>query len=125
MPTGPRCIFAPAALAVAALLIFGGCATSGRREPLNLSTAKDAVVRYVDSGGYERDLAMVAVRATAWLEERAARRGPSERLAVVFDVDETVLSNYGHMRAIEFGYEPNDWHAWVERAEAPAIASVR
>lgn len=70
-------------------------------EPLNLSAAKAAVLAYVDSGAYARDFAAVAARASAWIGQRADARRPGERLAVVLDIDETVLSNLPHMRAEE------------------------
>lgn len=94
------------------------------REPLNLSEAKAAVRRYHDSGDYERELAMVANEAQTWIAARAARRSEHERLAVVLDIDETVLSNYPHMLAEDFGYHAEAWDAWVARAEAPALAPV-
>ncbi|MBI5381997.1 MAG: HAD family acid phosphatase [Opitutae bacterium] len=112
--------------ALLALSLLSGCATPpAAREPLNLDTAKAAVVRYHDSGDYARDLAAVAVEARAWIEQRAARRAPAERLAVVFDIDETLLSNYPHIAAQGFGYVPREWAAWVARGEAPALAPVR
>lgn len=95
------------------------------REPLNLSEAKAAVLAYIDSGDYERDLVVAAAPASEWIATRAAARKPDERLAVVFDIDETVLSNLPHMRAEDFGYNPRDWSAWVHTANAPAIAPVR
>ena len=94
-------------------------------EPLNLSHAKTAVLAYVDDGRYARDLAAVAAEAKAWIGERAAARKPGERLAVVMDIDETVLSNLPHMRAEDFGYHPRDWEAWVASANAPALKPVR
>lgn len=105
---------------------LAGCAQiQATREPANLSAAKAAVVRYHDSGGYERELARVAAQARSWIEMRVAARRAGERLAVVFDIDETVLSNYGHMRAEDFGYKSEVWAAWVARGEAPAIDPVR
>jgi predicted secreted acid phosphatase len=119
-----------AAAAVAlSLSLWAGCGTapSARpsREPLNLSTAKEAVIAYHESGAYAEDLALVAVEAERWLASRAARRQPGERLAVVFDIDETVLSNYPHMVSRDFGYVPEVWVEWVNRAEAPALPAVR
>jgi predicted secreted acid phosphatase len=115
--------------AAAALLLLGGalglgaCATRPA-EPPNLSHAKTAVLAYVDSGAYAREFAAVAAEAQAWIEARAAARRPGERLAVVLDIDETVLSNLPHLRAQDFGYVPAVWEAWVERAEAPALAPM-
>lgn len=105
---------------------LAGCATAPvSREPLNLTTAKEAVIAYVEDGRYERDLAAIAAEARTWLQERAAHRAPGERLAVVFDIDETVLSNYAHMKSQDFGYIPEAWNAWVDTGIAPAIEPVK
>jgi predicted secreted acid phosphatase len=121
-------------LALAAVL--AGCATApaprpapgvAQAAPANLGLLKQELVRYADSGQYARDLAAVAAEARAWVEERAARRpaaAPGERLAIVFDLDETLLSNLRHMRAQDFGYIPAAWDAWVAEAAAPAIEPV-
>ena len=94
-------------------------------EPLNLDTAKAAVIHYYESGGSERVLAAVADEAKTWIEQRVARRQPGERLAVVFDIDDTLLSNYAHIAALGFGYIPADWEAWIARGDAPAIKPMR
>ena len=109
----------------ASLCALAGCASMPPREPLNLDTAKAAVVRYYESGDYERSVAAVAAEARAWIEQRAARRRSDERMAVVFDIDDTLLSNYPHIRSIGFGYIPGDWEAWIARGEAPAIKPMR
>lgn len=133
---GARPFTRPLLLSLALVAALSGCATrpstpaakappSAARapvtEPLNLSDAKAAVVAYLDSGGYARDVAAVADEARAWIESRAASRHLGERLAVVLDVDETVLSNLPHMRAEDFGYNPRDWAAWIDSANAPAL----
>lgn len=106
------------------VLAFTGCA-SAAREPRNLGDLKAEILRYVDSGEYTRQIAQVAERANAWIERRAAERDAGERLAVVFDVDETMLSNLPTMTREDFGYVPAAWDAWVEAAQAPAIEPVR
>ncbi|MCU0792257.1 MAG: HAD family acid phosphatase [Opitutaceae bacterium] len=119
------------------LVATTGCATGAGRnpapahgatataEPLNLSHAKDAVLAYVDEGHYARDLAAVAAEAQAWIERRAAERRPGERLAVVLDIDETVISNLPHMRAEDFGYNPRRWEEWVASANGPALPAMK
>jgi acid phosphatase len=115
----PRLV-APAVLA----LTFAGCATAPvSREPRNLQLAKEEVRAYVADGDYARDVAAVAAEAGKWLEKRAARGGG--RLAVVFDVDETLLSNLPSMENLDFGYVPAEWKRWVEQAKAPALEPVR
>ena len=93
--------------------------------PTNLSTAKKAVLRYVDSGEYSKDLAATADQASEWIEARAGRRIDGEKLAIVLDIDETVLTNLPHMREMDFGYLPKMWDQWVEEGTAPAIEAVR
>lgn len=94
-------------------------------EPTNLTVAKQQVKAYVASGAYERDLTAVAKRAQAWLEQRAAQRKGGEKLAIVFDLDETLLKNYPHIVENDFGYVPEIWNEWVAKADAPAIGPVR
>ncbi|QYM79666.1 HAD family acid phosphatase [Horticoccus luteus] len=110
-------------LAGALAVFLAGCATP-TTEPLNLTTAKKAVVGYVESGQYERQVQAVATEAVRTVEARVARRRAGEKLAVVFDIDETIISNLPHMRAMDFGYVPKLWDAWVDRGEGPAIAPV-
>ncbi len=94
-------------------------------ELLNLSDAKAAVKAYVEDGRYDRDLAAAATKAREWIEERSAARRPGERLAVVMDIDETVLSNLPVMRAEDFGYNTREWAAWIKKSEAPALPAVK
>lgn len=126
-------------LSLTAAILLAGCGTPPRAatpaasaksiprtaEPLNLSDAKAAVLAYVESGAYARDLAVVADEARAWIETRTRARLPGERLAVVLDIDETVLSNLPHMRAQDFGYHPREWETWIDSANAPALAPMR
>ncbi len=109
---------------MAMVLAFAGCATAPR-EPRNLSDLKAEILRYVDSGEYARQIVPVAEEAGAWIEQRAARRTAGEKLAVIFDVDETLLSNLPSMVREDFGYVPKVWDAWVNEARAPAIEPVR
>lgn len=106
---------------------LGACRSplGGGSEPYNLTSAKTAVVTYYGSGDYRAEVEKVAAQAEKWLEKRAGKAEDGERLAVVFDIDETVLSNYPQMKAQDFGYVPAEWAAWVDRAEAPAIEPMR
>jgi acid phosphatase len=101
---------------------LAGCSTA-TREPANLYPHKQQIRAYVDSGQYLREIDVVATRATAWIEERAARGG--NRLTVIFDLDETLLFNWPLISAMDFGYVPAEWDRWVEAAKAPAIEPVR
>ncbi len=91
----------------------------------NLRTLKNELREYHDCtctcGCYAHDLDAQADRAIAFLRQRAAHRSPTEKLALILDIDETMLSNYEHLLDSDFGYVANDFTAWVETAKAPAI----
>lgn len=111
---------------VAMCLALADCASAPpQSSPFNLAQARDAVSAYCDSGAYARDLAEVATRAGRWLEERASMRRTGERLAAVFDVDETLLSNAPLIRRLDYAYAPREWERWFSAAEAPVIEPVR
>jgi acid phosphatase len=67
------------------------------------------------------DVDAQADRAIAFLERRAARRGPQEKLALILDIDDTTLSTYPEMLDADFAYNPSVFDAWVQRGDAPAI----
>ena len=92
-------------------------------EPKNLSLLKEEIVSYIDSGRYLEGIALVTREAQTWIEQRAKQGGG--QLAVVFDIDETMLSNLPQMRAADFGYQASAWTEWVARGEAPVIEPVR
>ena len=114
---------------VLAALVFALSASVSVAEPRNLDVLKREIRAYVKSGDYEREVARVATRARSWIEERAARdaRGVAgrQKLAVVMDLDETLLSNWPSMNDADFAYVPAAWDVWVDRGEAPAIEAVR
>ncbi len=102
-----------------------GVSCSTTREPPNLDPLKGQIRTYVESGEYQRDIAAVAGRARTWIEQRVAKRAPGERLAVVFDLDETLFLNWPYLRRNDFGYVEAVWQAWIEAAEAPPSEPVR
>jgi predicted secreted acid phosphatase len=96
------------------------------KEPLNLQLHKLEVQTYVDTGNYAQDIAKVALEANKYLVKRIARGAKGDKkLAIVFDVDETTLSNLSHMHTRDFGYVPREWDAWVASGRAPAIIPVQ
>lgn len=107
---------------LATLVLIVGCASgpTARAEPPNVGDAKLAATRYHDSGDYERDLAKVTRAAEEWLVERAPT---ATRPAIVFDIDETALSNWTVIQADDYGRiipgscdalpsGPCGWAAW-------------
>ncbi len=95
-------------------------------EPVNLSVAKRTIGIYVNSGNYNRDIAEVALQANKYLAKRIIKGAKGDqKLAVVFDIDETTLTNLGHMLANDFGYVPEIWDQWVAEGRAHAIVPVQ
>lgn len=114
-------------LALGASLVLHFSAWADSTAPLqgewqipNLEIAKRQIRDYVGSGRYEDEVSTVADQARAFLEKRLQQ--PVEgRPAIVFDIDETCLSNYRHIASLDFGYQPQQWNVWVAQAEAPAL----
>jgi predicted secreted acid phosphatase len=102
---------------------------AGSSEPANVGDVKTAAVAYHDSGAYERDVASAVAPAEAWLTQRAQL---ATRPAIIFDIDETALSNWDVIIADDFGrvipgpcaHLPNGpcgWEAWDLRGQDKAI----
>jgi len=95
----------------------------------NIYDAQRQVEKYIDSGGYDRDVAKVVTAARAWLNKRVKT---ATKPAIVLDIDETALSNWPEMRVngwariingpcdLEKG--PCGHRAWQGMARAKAIA---
>jgi hypothetical protein len=69
-------------------------------EPANVGDAKNAAIDYHDSGQYMHDLAEKAAQAITWIGSQVP---VTPRPAVVFDIDETALSNWEVIKANDFG----------------------
>jgi acid phosphatase len=89
--------------------------------PVNLQTAKKDVVNYYESGRYSNDLKEIIVNA----ENEINKLKLPTNSTVVFDVDETSLSNYEAIKKIHFGYDPVKWDNWINEAKAQAIPEVK
>lgn len=72
-------------------------------EPHNLDLIKKDLVRYHDSGEYEKDIARTIKQAEAYLKDRIEKNKGHKKLAIVLDIDETALSNYADMVKMGFG----------------------
>ncbi|PKL87244.1 MAG: hypothetical protein CVV23_16355 [Ignavibacteriae bacterium HGW-Ignavibacteriae-2] len=83
----------------------------------NLTDAKKQVKLYYESGEYEKEYTELAEKIINDFE--AVNFGEMD--AVVFDVDETVLSNYKYIKSLDFGYEHKLWTAYLQLAEAQSI----
>lgn len=131
-----------AAVATAVLLVGGAAATASAEppappapivpppvQPANIGDLKTEATAYYDSGAYLTDLQLATAPAVAWIDEEAPR---TDRPAVVFDIDETALSNWEAIRANDFGrfidgsctelpHGPCGWLAWDLSARSTVI----
>ena len=98
-------------------------------QPANLGDLKFDATDYYDSGAYLTDLQLATAPAVAWITEETQR---VDRPAVVFDIDETALSNWEAIKANDFGrgidgpcnrppQGPCGWLAWDLRAQSTVI----
>jgi acid phosphatase len=89
--------------------------------PVNLQIAKKNVMRYYESDRYSNDLKKIISDA----EDDINKLKLNTNSTVVFDVDETSLSNYESIKKIYFGYDHQMWDDWIYEAKAPAIPEVK
>jgi predicted secreted acid phosphatase len=98
-------------------------------QPANIGDLKFDATDYYDSGAYLTDLQLAAAPAIAWITEEAQQ---VDRPAVVFDIDETALSNWEAIKVNDFGRViggpcdrlpagPCGWRAWDLRAQSTVI----
>ncbi|QQS35889.1 MAG: HAD family acid phosphatase [Ignavibacteriales bacterium] len=104
--------------ALISLLFFNnGCCPSIQ----NVEHVKRLVTQYYESGQYEAELKEILDDA----KEDIDKIIPANLSAVIFDVDETALSNFKYMKQYDYGYEKNIWDEWIKKAEAEPIVPVR
>ena len=99
------------------LLLFS-CATE---KPVNLSIAREEVKQYYKSGKYDVELNAVIEDAKKKFDEVEIKNNS----VVIFDVDETVLDNYGLAELMGFGYVYEMNKKWNAELKAPAIPKVK
>lgn len=86
----------------------------------NLGAGKIYVREYVKSGQYQQEVSAVAKQAQEFLSKRL-EKPVQGKPAIVFDIDETCLSNYPHIEEMDFGFLPKEWNLWIDKAQAPAL----
>ena len=108
-------------LICAAVSLTGCSINSSLNSIVNLSVAKNAVQNYYESGEYDRECAKIIDGAI----EHISKIKIDPKSAVVFDIDETALSNYQYTKSIGFGYIPKLWDEWMHEGRAPAIKETK
>ena len=119
-----RIIMKRFSLLLLALIIFlavlQGCQTSSNEIP-NLSVIKEQIKNYHKSGKYNADLKTIIKKA----KDEFNRIKPKENSLIIFDIDETALSNYQFGLDYDFGYNEDIWTEWVDSKKATAISEVK
>jgi predicted secreted acid phosphatase len=98
-------------------------------QPANIGDLKFAAIDYYNSGASLTDLQIAAAPAIGWITDETPR---VDRPAVVFDIDETALSNWEGLKANDFGrifngtcdtlpQGPCGLIAWDQRAQSTVI----
>lgn len=109
-------------VAAISITVFLCCYSSeSTSQIINLGAAKNAVRAYYESGGFDRECAKIIDDAINQIEKIEL----ADKSAVVFDIDETALSNYEYTKKIGFGYIYKLWNEWQLKGIAPAIKDTK
>src|SRR5574338_190317 len=101
-----------------ATFTFVSCSSN---QIINLRTAKDIVIDYYESGKYDEELTEVVNDA----KKKFDKVEVESNSAVIFDVDETALNNYGLAKMMDFGYVYDLNKKWNEELKATAFKPVK
>jgi len=109
-------------LLLAVLILSGGCQPAEKKQNENHA----AHLRWV-SKSIEYAASCRQVYEMAWPRVKRAAESQIQNWTVVLDVDETVLNNVQYeveRAAVDSGFTPASWSAWVRREEASPIPGV-
>lgn len=88
-----------------------------------------AIVEYYDSGTARDDQRAVIKAARTWIYDwvvdHCGGKPQSCDATVVFDIDETLLSNYEYYKETGFTFDQNGWNAFTESCQNSAIGPSR
>jgi len=101
------------------VLLISGCGSDTR--VMNLSEAKNRVQNYYESGEFEMESKNIIDCAINYIEGITL----NDRSAVVFDVDETALSNYQITKETGFGFIPDISEEWQLKGIADALPQTK
>lgn len=91
-------------------------------EPQNIDLIKRELVKYYNSGEYDTDVRIVVACAKKYLDKYMQKNiGNNSKVAVIFDIDDTILSIYPLKKRIDFGYTEEIYRQYIAREQQPAI----
>ena len=94
------------------------------QEPENHAIVVERLMRYHDYGEYDREIQVVAETAHEYLAAVVKSAPKEEKLAAVFDIDETSLSNWDAMSGCGFCSYAAELKLYPNEDHDPAIAPV-
>lgn len=101
------------------MLLLWGYGNVFSQEYFNLSDTSD-VYNYYVSGGYEEEIRGITSKAKEYFSSIEVK----EMSTVVFDIDETSLSNF-EFDTIPLPFSNERWNEWVRSGKATAIKPVK
>ena len=91
-------------------------------EPQNIDLIKRELVKYYNSGEYNADVKTVVACAKKYLDKYGQKDISSiSKLAVIFDIDDTILSLYLLKKRMDFGYTEKLYRQYIADEQQPAI----
>jgi acid phosphatase len=82
---------------------------------------KETIQNYYESGLYNSDVDKIVDRAITYFDGVAVQ----DKAVVIFDVDDTALSNYAVLKSMDFTFIRSAFHAQLVAAEFPAVQPVK
>ncbi len=110
-------------LAFYLVLTFCGCERTSYKV-LNIYEAKDCVKQYHESGKYLQDVTFQKDRAKKYITNRLKKVKPNEKLAIVFDIDDTLLTQYEHALETDFSQMQTLLMQWKKKAQIPPLIPI-
>lgn len=104
--------------------LVSACASSQREPTQNISLLKAECLEWHASGGYSKALAQATKPAAKTLEHYLRGETP-QNFAIVFDIDETLLSNWPYLKEHQFAITTTSFADWTRTERATALQPVR
>ena len=91
--------------------------------PDHLFVSYAKIERYYTGGKYERDVEKVVAKAKRYLE-RQLMENHEKPIAIMMDIDHTILSMFEYKKSIDFGFTEETFQKHIARGTLPAIPAV-
>ncbi|MBN2478973.1 MAG: HAD family acid phosphatase [Parachlamydiales bacterium] len=91
---------------------------------LNIYNAKDFVKNYYSTNRYEQDVEDQTSAAKQYIDSRIENKKENEKLAVVFDLDDTMLSEYQYQLKNDFSQSHEPKMLWLMDGKMKPIKPV-